>query len=104
MVCKSFIWNLTVGLDGLIHHLSPLPVFRDQKISIEEQLELARHYGPLHKHATTPVPRQPGLEEVHGTFSPLHRSAAVVLAEPTRPAQLSTLMAPAGPIPARSLR
>ncbi|KAI0707254.1 TauD-domain-containing protein [Earliella scabrosa] len=41
--------------------------FRDQEITIEEQLELARHFGTLHKHATTPVPRQPGLEEVHGT-------------------------------------
>jgi hypothetical protein len=29
-------------------------------------LDLHRHYGPLHKHATTGVPREPGLEEVHG--------------------------------------
>ncbi|EED79845.1 predicted protein [Postia placenta Mad-698-R] len=39
--------------------------FRDQEINIHEQLELARHFGPLHKHATTGVPREPGLEEVH---------------------------------------
>ncbi|OBZ66147.1 putative alpha-ketoglutarate-dependent sulfonate dioxygenase [Grifola frondosa] len=32
---------------------------RDQEISIREQLELARHYGPLHKHATTPSPGSP---------------------------------------------
>lgn len=40
-------------------------VFRDQEINIHEQLELARHFGPLHKHATTPIPRN-GLDEVHG--------------------------------------
>jgi len=40
-------------------------VFRDQDINIHEQLDLARHFGPLHKHATTPIPRN-GLEEVHG--------------------------------------
>ena len=45
------------------------PVFRDQEISIREQLELGRYWGPLHKHATTPVPREPGLEEVHGKQS-----------------------------------
>ncbi|CCM01507.1 uncharacterized protein FIBRA_03563 [Fibroporia radiculosa] len=43
--------------------------FRDQEISIHEQLELARHFGPLHKHATTPVPREPGLEEVHVVYN-----------------------------------
>lgn len=42
------------------------PVFRDQELSIHEQLDLARHFGPLHKHATTPIPKEPGLEEVHG--------------------------------------
>lgn len=40
-------------------------VFRKQEINIHEQLDLARHFGPLHKHPTTPVPREPGLEEVH---------------------------------------
>lgn len=42
------------------------PVFRDQEINIHEQLQLARHFGPLHKHASTPIPREPSLEEVHG--------------------------------------
>ncbi|KAG8212963.1 hypothetical protein J3R82DRAFT_11329 [Butyriboletus roseoflavus] len=39
--------------------------FRDQELNVYEQLNLARHFGPLHKHATTPVPKEPGLEEVH---------------------------------------
>ncbi|KAL1949619.1 hypothetical protein VTO73DRAFT_8500 [Trametes versicolor] len=43
--------------------------FRDQEISIQEQLQLARHFGPLHKHATTPVPREAGLEEVHVVYN-----------------------------------
>ena len=34
-------------------------------LSIYQQLELARHFGPLHRHSTTPTPRI-GLEEVHG--------------------------------------
>ena len=42
-------------------------VFRNQNINIHKQLDLARHWGPLHKHATTPVPKEPGLEEVHGS-------------------------------------
>lgn len=41
-------------------------VFRDQELSIHEQLDIARHFGPLHKHATTPIPKEPSLEEVHG--------------------------------------
>ncbi|KAF9510225.1 hypothetical protein BS47DRAFT_1377466 [Hydnum rufescens UP504] len=44
-------------------------VFEDQAISIHEQLELARSFGPLHKHATTAVPAEPGLEEVHVVYS-----------------------------------
>ncbi|KAI0663826.1 alpha-ketoglutarate-dependent sulfonate dioxygenase [Cubamyces menziesii] len=43
--------------------------FRDQELNIHEQLDLARHFGPLHKHATTPVPREPGLEEVHVVYN-----------------------------------
>ncbi|KAI0684442.1 hypothetical protein BC835DRAFT_637029 [Cytidiella melzeri] len=43
--------------------------FRDQDISIRELLDLHRHFGPLHKHATTGVPREPGLEEVHVVYS-----------------------------------
>ncbi|KAG1760225.1 hypothetical protein EDD22DRAFT_971195 [Suillus occidentalis] len=37
-----------------------------QKLSVHEQLDIARHFGHLHKHATITVPRDPGLEEVHG--------------------------------------
>ena len=40
-------------------------VFRDQEIDIHQQLDLARYFGPLHKHFTTPITRN-GLEEVHG--------------------------------------
>ncbi|KAI0077089.1 alpha-ketoglutarate-dependent sulfonate dioxygenase [Panus rudis PR-1116 ss-1] len=47
--------------------------FRDQEINIHEQLELARYWGPLHKHATTPVPREPGLEEVHVVYNDASR-------------------------------
>ncbi|KAF9522316.1 hypothetical protein CPB83DRAFT_918383 [Crepidotus variabilis] len=43
--------------------------FRDQEIDIHQQLELARHFGPLHKHATTPVPKVGGLEEVHVVYN-----------------------------------
>ncbi|KAI5121799.1 hypothetical protein M0805_009791 [Coniferiporia weirii] len=43
--------------------------FRKQSLDIHEQLALARHFGPLHKHATTPVPREPGLEEVHVVYN-----------------------------------
>jgi sulfonate dioxygenase len=42
--------------------------FRDQEIDIYGQLDLARHFGPLHKHATTPIPRN-GLEEVHVVYN-----------------------------------
>ncbi|KAG2047770.1 TauD-domain-containing protein [Suillus hirtellus] len=47
--------------------------FRDQELSIHEQLDIARHFGPLHKHATTPVPREPGLEEVHVVYNDASR-------------------------------
>ncbi|KAJ7285146.1 hypothetical protein C8J57DRAFT_1290560 [Mycena rebaudengoi] len=42
--------------------------FRDQEIDIHGQLNLARYFGPLHKHATTPIPRV-GLEEVHVVYN-----------------------------------
>ncbi|TFK27756.1 alpha-ketoglutarate-dependent sulfonate dioxygenase [Coprinopsis marcescibilis] len=42
--------------------------FRDQEIDIHQQLDLARHCGPLHKHATTAIPRN-GLEEVHVVYN-----------------------------------
>jgi sulfonate dioxygenase len=42
--------------------------FRDQEINVQEQLDIARHFGPLHRHATTPIPRA-GLEEVHVVYN-----------------------------------
>ncbi|KAK0469598.1 alpha-ketoglutarate-dependent sulfonate dioxygenase [Desarmillaria tabescens] len=47
-------------------------VFRDQDIDIYGQLDIARHYGPLHKHATTPIPKN-GLEEVHVVYNDASR-------------------------------
>ncbi|KAF5342697.1 hypothetical protein D9611_001650 [Ephemerocybe angulata] len=41
---------------------------RNQEIDIYQQLDLARHYGPLHKHATTGIPKN-GLEEVHVVYN-----------------------------------
>ena len=41
-------------------------VFRNQDINIHEQLELGRYWGPLHKPSISPVPQEPGLEEVRG--------------------------------------
>ncbi|KAK0204952.1 alpha-ketoglutarate-dependent sulfonate dioxygenase [Desarmillaria ectypa] len=52
---------LLVGERGIV-------VFRNQDIDIYGQLDIARHYGPLHKHATTPIPRN-GLEEVHVVYN-----------------------------------
>jgi len=46
--------------------------FRDQEIDIYQQLELARHFGPLHRHATTPIPRI-GLDEVHVVYNDASR-------------------------------
>ncbi|KNZ81744.1 Alpha-ketoglutarate-dependent sulfonate dioxygenase [Termitomyces sp. J132] len=46
--------------------------FRDQEINIQQQLGLARHFGPLHKHATTPIPKN-GLEEVHVVYNDASR-------------------------------
>lgn len=44
--------------------------FRNQTgLDINAQLELGRYFGELHKHATTSVPRKPGLEEVHVVYT-----------------------------------
>ncbi|KAL4898099.1 hypothetical protein BDV59DRAFT_190033 [Aspergillus ambiguus] len=44
--------------------------FRDQEdFDIEAQRELGQHLGKLHRHATTAVPRKPGLEDVHVVYS-----------------------------------
>ncbi|KAH7927940.1 TauD-domain-containing protein [Leucogyrophana mollusca] len=47
--------------------------FRDQELNIHQQLDIARHFGPLHKHATTPIPKEPGLEEVHVVYNDFAR-------------------------------
>lgn len=44
--------------------------FRDQgDFTVEDQLALGRHFGVLHKHATTAMPRRAGLEEVHVVYT-----------------------------------
>lgn len=44
--------------------------FRDQNdFTVEDQLALGRHFGVLHKHATTAVPRKAGLQEVHVVYT-----------------------------------
>ncbi|KAF9642537.1 alpha-ketoglutarate-dependent sulfonate dioxygenase [Thelephora ganbajun] len=47
--------------------------FRDQELNIHQQLDLTRYWGPLHKHASTPIPREPGLEEVHVVYNDASR-------------------------------
>ena len=44
--------------------------FRNQTdLDIDSQRELGKYYGTLHKHATTSVPRRPGLEDVHVVYT-----------------------------------
>lgn len=44
--------------------------FRNQaRLDIDAHLELGRYFGELHKHATTSVPRRPGLDEVHVIYA-----------------------------------
>jgi len=44
--------------------------FRNQKnFGVEEQRALGRYFGRPHKHATTAVPRQEGLEDVHVVYT-----------------------------------
>ena len=44
--------------------------FRNQvNFDIQAQRELGKYFGTLHKHATTAVPRQEGLEDVHVVFT-----------------------------------
>lgn len=43
--------------------------FRNQhNFDVEAQRALGQYFGSLHKHATTSVPQQPGLEDVHVVF------------------------------------
>ena len=44
--------------------------FRNQKnLDINAQRELGKYFGDLHKHATTAVPTQEGLEDVHVVYT-----------------------------------
>lgn len=44
--------------------------FRNQtELNIDAQRELGKYYGKLHRHATTSVPRRPGLEDVHVVYT-----------------------------------
>lgn len=44
--------------------------FRDQKnLDVDAQRNLGKHFGRLHKHATTSVPRKQGLEDVHVVYA-----------------------------------
>ena len=44
--------------------------FRDQTdLDIDSQRGLGQYFGKLHKHATTSVPRRPGLEDVHVVYT-----------------------------------
>ncbi|KAG9659590.1 TauD-domain-containing protein, partial [Aureobasidium melanogenum] len=50
--------------------------FRNQKnFDIGKQRELGAYFGTLHKHATTSVPKQQGLEDVHVVFADGARGA-----------------------------
>ncbi|KAH0273120.1 TauD-domain-containing protein, partial [Aureobasidium melanogenum] len=50
--------------------------FRNQKnLDINKQRELGAYFGTLHKHATTSVPREKGLEDVHVVFAEGARGA-----------------------------
>jgi sulfonate dioxygenase len=50
--------------------------FRNQKnFDIQAQRELGMYFGELHRHATTSVPKQPGLEDVHVVFAEGARGA-----------------------------
>lgn len=50
--------------------------FRNQKnFDIEKQRELGKYFGELHRHATTSVPKQQGLEDVHVVFAEGSRGA-----------------------------
>ncbi|KAI4725971.1 TauD-domain-containing protein [Aureobasidium sp. EXF-10728] len=50
--------------------------FRNQKnFDIQKQRELGSYFGVLHKHATTSVPAQKGLEDVHVVFADGARGA-----------------------------
>ncbi|CAE6497088.1 unnamed protein product [Rhizoctonia solani] len=41
---------------------------KEPTFSTHELLSLGRYYGPLHKHLTTGIPKEPGLETVHVVY------------------------------------
>lgn len=50
--------------------------FRNQKnFDVQKQRELGQYFGTLHRHATTSVPKQQGLEDVHVVFAEGARGA-----------------------------
>ncbi|EGZ22786.1 hypothetical protein PHYSODRAFT_486841 [Phytophthora sojae] len=60
--------------------------FRDQKISIEEQLALGRYYGPLHVHQT--VAHAKGIPQVHVVENSLEGSATRIKSQALEPVNL----------------
>ena len=71
MNCKGILSgsNFLTIVSALLAAERTVVILRDQPIDIHKQLDAARYYGPLHKHATTSVPKQEGLEEVHVIYS-----------------------------------
>ena len=72
----------------ILHAFEPTDlaqVFRNQDINIHEQLELGRHWGPLHKPARNPVPQEPGLEEVRGQSFEEEKPQKPIMILPTSP-------------------
>jgi len=55
--------------------------FRDQDLTIEEQLDLGRYYGTLHKHATTSIPKD-GQDEVHVVYADSNSKSQAALFQP----------------------
>jgi sulfonate dioxygenase len=62
--------NTTDTLTARLIAFRGVVIFRDQlDFTVEDQLALGRYFGVLHKHATTAVPKQPGLEEIHVVYA-----------------------------------
>ncbi|KAE8909564.1 hypothetical protein PF005_g25144 [Phytophthora fragariae] len=60
--------------------------FRDQKISIEEQLDLGRYYGPLHDHQT--VGHAKGIPQVHVVENSVEGSVKRIKSQALEPVNL----------------
>lgn len=59
ILTRRFISALLAAQKGVV------VVRGQQHMSVHDQLEFGRRFGPLHKHTTTAVPRVGGLDEVH---------------------------------------